>query len=250
MIYFPKTRVQLSYEAPIAAGATVLTEGSVLCGYISSGVYSVAPSLGTSSDKTFMGFSVSSQLTLTSFPKVETFVLGAGKTYTLARIPQTISAVVQASVYVTAAAISNHIGKKTLTTHYTVSGTTGVVDLSAGVAIDGGTTIVAVGDTIQVIYKYVPSAVEAVQIQGDIIPGGPAANLLGQVGVMKSGVIFTSEYDATIDWSASSFALLSGAGGLVTVGGSGLALNAQVISVPNSSNGVVGGFLGLEFSAV
>ncbi len=227
MIYLPKSRFQLSHEMPVYTGGTVAAEGQCLVSKSGTGGNGVEPSASSNANQTFVGFSVSDMITLASFPKVDSFVVtgGASTTVTLSRTPQASSYIVFADGV-----------ELTETTDYTLSGATITwVNSQAG-------------KTVQVNYRFAPTVVEAQSIQGDIRPGGAPGALLGQVGVAKSGVIYTSQYDTAVNYTAANPALKTGANGRVTIGGSGLAIRGWVIQAPNA-NGPDGAFLGIAFNA-
>jgi hypothetical protein len=96
-----------------------------------------------------------------------------------------------------------------------------------------------------VTYKYALSAVQARALQGDVQPGGYAGEYVGQVGLLKRGIIYTSEFDAAVNWAAATEIKL-GVNGIITdQTGTGAAIKGYVVSVPN----VETPFLGIEFSA-
>ena len=227
MIYLPKSRFQLSHELPVYPGGTVAAEGQCLVSRSGTAGFGVEPSGSSNSNQNFVGFSVSDMITLASFPKVDSFVVtgGVNSTVDLSRTPQ-------ASSYILFAGTT----ALTETTDYTLSGKT-----VTWVTNQAGKTITAV-------YRYAPTVVEAQMIQGDIRPGGAPGALLGQVGVAKSGVIYTSQYDTAQNYTAANVVLKTGANGRVTIGGSGLTIRGWVIQAPHA-NGPDGAFLGIEFSA-
>jgi hypothetical protein len=168
-------------------------------------------------------------LSLLSFPKVEDFVVsgGANTTITLARTPQASTIAIYNVTDATAL---------TVTTDYTLSGATVTwVNSQAN-------------DTVRVFYRFAPTTVEAQAIMGDIRPGGAPGSLLGQVGVAKSGVMYTSEYDTSVNWLAANPVIKTAANGRLTIGGSGLTIRGWVVQAPHS-NGPDGAFLGIEFNA-
>jgi hypothetical protein len=66
-----------------------------------------------------------------------------------------------------------------------------------------------------------------------------ASTLFGQVGVGQGhGEIFTDQFDAAFDW-AQAATVNSGPAGILTVG-TGVILDARVISVPNVNNPLLG----------
>ncbi len=227
MLYFPKSRFQVSHEVAVAAGATVTAEGQALVASTVAGVFGAAPS-SNSAGEVFLGVAVAEQLTLTSLPKVEQFVQGAGNTQTLSRTPSGGTLLVYD---VTAGAVI-------------AAGAGGWSLTGAFLSLDAGTN----GHTVRVFYRYAPTTLEAQAVQGDIRPGGAAALQLNQVGVVKSGIIYTSEYDTAVNWLAANPVIKLGANGRFTIGGTGTTINGVVISAPHS-NGPDGAFLGIEFSA-
>jgi hypothetical protein len=228
MIYFPKSRYPLSTEMKVAVGAQILAEGSALVSSTIAGAFGVKPATDDTTGS-FVGFSVSEQITLASLPKVENFdVTGAdGTTLVLSRTPSASTVFVYNNTSGSALAE---------TTDWTVAGDvlTWVTDQS--------------GDNVDVFYRFVPSAVEAQAFQGDVKPGGAAGFLLDQVGVIQRGVIYTSEFDTSVNWLATNPVIKTGVGGRVTIGGGGLTIPGVVVSAPNSG-GPDGAFLGIEFNA-
>ena len=236
MIYFPKTRAQLSYEVAVASGVTVAAEGQLLVANTTLGVFGAQPTAGASGEL-ILGFAISAQITLATFPKVESFIIGSGFTYTTARTPQASTLLVYNTTN------SAVISAGASATTYALVGS--VITFGQG----AGTGNCAAGQAVTITYRYAPSAFEAEALQGDITPGGTAAALLGQVGVIKSGTIYTSEYDTSCNWNATNPTVYSFANGRVSTTSGGTTLNAVVVSAPNSS-GPQGAFLGLEFSAL
>jgi hypothetical protein len=217
MLYFPNSRVAVSAEFPIAAGASVTAEGCALVSDNTGGVFGVKPSTGAAGDN-FMGVAVSQQLPLSLFPKVEERVQPVTDIITLAKTPTGTVLVYNAT---TSAVL-------VVTTNYTISGKT--ITMNAAFR----------GNLIRVFYKYTPTAVEARAIQGDTYPGGAAGSSLGQVGILRSGTIYTTEYDQTVDWQQATPTVRVAANGLFTIGGSGAIVNCAVVQAPNTTNPYLG----------
>jgi hypothetical protein len=234
MIYFPKSKGQISHELPVVAGATIVAEGQCLMANTVAGVFGVQPSTASDGTKRFMGFSVSEQMTLVSFPKVEDFILGAGGVFVLSRVPSS-GIVLVYDVTVPGTVVTANGG----------GAGTGWTLTSNSLAISNS----LIGHEFRVFYRFAPTVVEAQSIQGDIRPGGPAALLLNQVGVLKSGIVYTSEYDVAVSWMTTDPVIYAGANGQVTTtAASSIQIKGAVISAPNAS-GPDGAFLGIEFSA-
>lgn len=217
MLYFPNGRPQISTELPIAASAAIAAEGQALVGATVNGVFGVSPSAGSAGEN-FLGLAVSQQIALSTFPKVQEFVDPNTDTITLARTPN-------ASTLAVYNVTTNTM--LTVTTHYTITGN--VVTMNASFR----------GNTIRFIYKFSPTAVEARAIMGDVYPGGAAGTSIGQVGIIQKGVVYTTEYDSTKDWT-QTVAVKSGANGQLTQGGSGATVNCTIVQAPNTTNPYLG----------
>lgn len=220
MLYFPQGRAYVSQEFPVAVGETVGAEGMALVAQTSGGVFGVQESNGTSGEK-FVGVSVSMQMTLTSLSRVEEQVVPSSNTLTLERTPSSGTV----SVYdLTSAALVPASGGGA----WSLSGRTLTL------------TATETGHEVRVSYKYAPTAVESMQLQGDIYPGGAAGLVVGQVGALKNGTIFTSEFDTAVNWNVDNPVVKTGAGGQFTIGGNGDTVPGFVVSVPSASSPYLG----------
>jgi hypothetical protein len=221
MLYFPLTRANVSGEFAVDPSNLVTSEGQALVSQLVNGVVAVKPSTGAANTEQFMGIAVSQQMTITSMTKVEDIVQPSSNTVTLDFTPSsgTLSVYDQTA----GAVIASGAGG------WTLSGN--VVTLQAGTA----------GHSLTFYYRYAPTSLQSEQIQGDIYPGGPAGNVVNQVGIMRNGVVYTSEYDTTVNWNVALPVVSLGANGRFTIGGSGAVLNgARVIAVPTSTSAFLG----------
>ncbi len=232
MISRPLTRVVNSTEMFVAPGATILAEGSALVRVGGATSAGVQPSTGAAGE-VFVGLSFAGTSAY-PFPegsgnKVEEFTVGIGGVVTLARTPLT--------------------------------GAVGVYDLTLGRALVAGTdftlvsntlTGLTVGDDIVATYRFNLSVVEAVALYGNVQPGGYSGAYVNQIGVIRSGFVMTSEFDASKSWAGAgataATALVAGANGqltLGTVGTNGASVPGAVTRVPDDGYP----FLGIEFTA-
>jgi len=227
MLYLPLSKFPDSAETIVATGASITAEGAALVRAAGATASGVTMSQGTSGE-IFAGFSIAAT-SAAAFQaayqtKVEKFVVPSSGSVQLAQTP--------------------------------VSGQVFIYDQTAGaaVAISGGVSVtgnvvagLTAGNTVLITYKYALSVQQARTIQGDVQPGGYIGDYIGQVGLIKRGLIFTDMYDASKDWSnVGANGILLGAGGILTTSGSGSALTgAYVVSLPSQEVP----FLGLEFSA-
>lgn len=223
MIYFPLTKIVDSSEAVVAPGANITAEGQALIRVTAAPAQGVTPSLGASGEL-FAGFSLlgvsAAPLPALYATKVESFKVPGSGIVALAKTP--------------------------------VAGQLAVFDSTAGAAVATptvvGNTVTSLtsGNTVTVTYKYALSVIEARALQGDVQPGGYAGGAVGQVGIAKRGVIFTDQYDASVNWAAATAIKLAANGQITDQAGSGVALTgAYVVSTPSQEVP----YLGIEFSA-
>ncbi len=226
MIYLPLSKFADSIDTLVAPGTVIDSEGLALIratGAPASGV--IKSTTGTSD--IFVGFSIAGTSAAPFVDayasKVEDFVVPAGGAISLAFTP--------------------------------VSGQIMVYDNTAGavVAITGGVTLVGktiagltASNSVRVTYQYAQSVIQQRAQQGDVQPGGYAGAYFGQVGLIKRGIIYTSNFDASKNYAVAT-GLKSTANGQITdQSGTGTTLiGAYVVAVPTAEVP----FLGLEFSA-
>ena len=218
MIYFPMTRLVDSSEAAVAPTANITAEGQALV----KAATGVAPSLGTSAD-VFAGFAVmgvsAAPVAALYGTKVESALVPGNGVVTLGQTP--------------------------------VSGQLAVFDNTAGAAVASPTvsgktvTGLTAGNTVTVTYKYALTVLQSRALQGDTQPGGYAGAYVGQVGLAKRGVIYTDQFDASVNWAAATGIKLMANGQITNQAGTGVAIDGYVVAVPNQEVP----YLGIEFSA-
>ena len=102
------------------------------------------------------------------------------------------------------------------------------------------------GMKVKVVYRYALTNIQARAMMGDAQPGGPAGAIVGQCGLAKRGVIYTSCFDTSVNWAAATAIKLAEGGFVTDQSGTGTALaGAYVVKVPTAEIP----FLGIEFSA-
>ncbi len=133
-----------------------------------------------------------------------------------------------------------------------VAGQTFVFDNTDDAAVASPTVVgkqvtgLTVGNEVTVTYKYPLTVVQARALVGDVQPGGYSGAYVGQIGLIKRGLIYTSEFDSSKDWAAATGIKLAAGGQVTDQSGSGVALtDALIVAVP----GTEVPFLGIEFSA-
>lgn len=223
MIYAPLTSFVRSSDMALAVGAAISENGQALVNTIVNGKEGVQPSTGAAGE-VFVGFAAlqtsAAPVLPTTVVRVEELVVPASGTIALAKTPLTGTV---------------HVAKAADQSTVTIVGVTAnVVDVGAANA----------DLLVRVTYRSVLTVAEARAKVGDIQPGGYSGNSVGQVGVGQQGVIYTSTFDTSKDWSAATDLKL-GANGVLTQGGTGSSIKAVILHLPS----VDYPFLGLRFNA-
>jgi hypothetical protein len=224
MIYGPFSKYLDSSEAVVAPGAVIDAEGLVLVRANGAQAAGVLPSTGGTAE-TFAGFSIAGT---SAAPFAEGFT---NKQETF-RVPASGKVTLQfAPVPTQFFAFDND-------TNVAVS----PAPTLAGKELSG----LPVGDSVTITYKYPLTVVQARALHGDVQPGGYSGAYVNQIGLLKRGMVYTDQFDASKNWAAAT-SVKAAAGGQVTdQSGSGITLPAVIIAVPGSDVT----YLGLEFSAV
>lgn len=230
MLYFPQTRIELSVERPVAQGSQITAEGAALVGVLVGGVFGVKHSAGVAGER-FTGVSINSVTALTQAPKIEEAVLGSTHAIVVGAEPigGTVRVVVGTTVLAAAAAPS--------ATEYAVDPLN-----PRRFLFDASFT----GQKVTIVYAYAPTLAQAMALQGNVLPGGPAGQYLGQVGVVTRGDVFTDQWDTTADWSTAVGVVLGANGKFAPTANPANALQGvQIIELPSAQRS----YLGLNINA-
>lgn len=216
-IYAPKTpRGRISGEFALAAGVLITAEGQALVRNNAAQAAGVLLSTGAASD-IFVGFAIAhtaaAPFAEPFYNAVETYVVASNGQIVLNNAP--------------------------------VAGQVGLFDVTAGskVTIDGTTVKVVgqvvqgltAGDTVSVTYKYALSVLQRNSLFGNEQPGGYVGNIVGQIGYISKGPVYTSEFDASVDWSTATGVKLAANGQVTNQAGAGQAIQgATIISLPST----------------
>ena len=229
-------------EATVASGSTVSAEGRILVAALGSdGEEYVTESAGLSSAELFTGISYSTNITPTQFPMVEAGTIPAATAYTI-QLAKTNLVSTQIRVYAsTTGELANDTAVHPTTpdaAKFSVNYTTGLVYFNAAQA----------SETVTIYYQYSPTTAEATTRWFEPGINVNSAGYFNQIGVIKAPcIIYTTEYDASIDWSAATSIKTGVAGRFENQTGSGATLStARVVHVPDTDNE----YLGIEFLAI
>lgn len=223
MLYID-TRIVDSSEAILAEGAQVTQEGQAMVAVPGKGI---SPSTGNKNE-IFAGFAMNQ---LCGIPVLEPYGIAVEEFLVDS----------SAKVTVQFAPISNSVALINLETNAAI--TSPIVTGKTIAATDNKMTM---GMKVKVVYRYALTNIQARAMMGDAQPGGPAGAIVGQCGLAKRGVIYTSCFDTSVNWAAATAIKLAEGGFVTDQSGQGPTLaGAYVVKVPTAEIP----FLGIEFSA-
>jgi hypothetical protein len=110
-------------------------------------------------------------------------------------------------------------------------------------ADDGRTVLVDdanAGADAFIMYRYSPTAIQQRFLYeggGDLYPGNNAPEVFGQVGCITAGIVYTDQYDATVNWNTVNDATVirGGANGKLTTSGTGcICRGLRIHEVPSA----------------
>lgn len=224
MIYAPLSYAVRSTEYPVAAGATISSNGQALVVSNVGNVFGVAPSSGAVGE-VFVGF-VNAQVSAAPFlestaVKVETAVVNGAGTVTLAFTPLSTTTLIYNNT------------------------TDAVIAQPPGVITGKVVSALPVGNTVTVTYTYALTVSQAVALMGNQQPGGSAGAMTGSIGVGQQGRIYTTAFVSGKNYAAATSLKLAANGQITDQTGSGVAINGFVTQVPTLDVP----FLGIEYLA-
>lgn len=224
MLFQIATDIVMTQEADLLPGVAIHEEGVALVWHRENGKNFVKPSEGVSGE-VFAGFAMSRNLPPAFQVFVEELTIDATLSYTLRRLPKAGQSLIKIAKV-----------KADATT-----GDTNPTD-AGDVVINGAELLFAsadLGKKVFVQYASELTVSEARAITGDAPIGGLSANIRQRISYIKLGNVSTNMIDASADWSNDAILNPSlGAGGLMTVGGTGTLLKGVIIKkAPDATNG-------------
>lgn len=191
MLQLLNTRFFKSLFENLATGVAISEEGIALVFTKEGGETKVQPSTGAAGER-FAGVALARNLPPAALPIVEEGLIGADGTGSLTRAPLAGQALLK--VGGVALTIVNDPAHVPAADEIVLAGTSFKVDVSNA------------GKKLSAQYLYAPTVQEARTVLGDAPYGGLAANALGTVAVIKQGQVATSFFDASADWSDTTYA--------------------------------------------
>ena len=239
---------------PIATGYGVETEGLALTMVIENGEMKVKPSDGTAGEK-FIGFSLTRAENVTTEPRIEDVISSTtlDPTYNTSYVqlssttpvvksgsPDTVvSRVVDMDTATTLTNVGTDPSAVSAATEYVITDT-GVLHVHNSLA----------GHALRVYWRVNLTAVEVNYKYRHAFIGELTPTEMGIVDVATAhGVIYTSEYDVTVDWADATIqsqGAYTGANGQLTSQANGGVKVGEIVSVPTASSP----YLGVKFETV
>lgn len=214
MIYQPLSKFTISRDQKVAPGATITAEGQALVRAQAAPWNGVQPSTSANTTDIFVGVSTmflsAAPVVETFTTKVETVVVPDNQQIVLARPP-----------------IAGQYSVYDVTDDAAVTGLTLTGNVLSGAGLVSQ-------NTVDITYKYELSATEVTDLYGNQQPGGYVGNIVGQVGVVSSGTVFTNQFDNSKNWRAATAVKLGDNGQFTDQSGTGATLtNVVIVGVPN-----------------
>lgn len=235
MLDINRSKLVEHYVHRTHSAVSTIEEGSALVWQLDGGEGGLRPSVGGGNEG-FAGVAVGRAATPTIVPYFENLVVRATGPYTVT-LSKTMSGSSLSVVHVAAGGSRTKLtaGNPTNATEYSISN--GVITVNSTLA----------SEVIEVGYKYAISLQEAIMRYNFHQNGSHNVSDIGTIGVMNTGMAFTTMYDIGSNWAswtaATKVSITSD--GLFTLSSSSTtATNCKVISVPSSEDS----FLGLYIS--
>lgn len=217
------SKFESSSEATVAPGAVILAEGQAMVRAPGATSLGVMPSTAATATEVFVGFAIAGTSAL-PFPEAYT-----NKVITVT-VPST------GIVTLPLTPVAGQI--------FAFDNTTGAVATftAAGAVLSGLTA----GDSVTFTFKYAMTVVQATALAGNVQPGGYAGAYVNQIGLVKRGLVFTSEFNVAANWAASTAIKLAANGQITDQTGTGATIQGAVVQLPS----IEYPFLGIEFSTI
>lgn len=208
------TKIDTSEEIKLKSGVSVTAEGLAIAQSSENGVE--VGILPTGSSDKFLGFSYGKVFTPLTKSIVEQLTVPATSTYTVTLSQTPISG----QIFITNGTTAQTAGNPgTTANEYSISGK--VITFHSGQA----------SAVMTITYRYAPTALELVQQDKLQIDSVSASDLIGQIGLIKTGKVFTDQFNAGGTWVLGA-GLSMAANGILTTGTGNQIPNAIICHVP------------------
>lgn len=234
MLDISQTKRIITSEYDVSQLSGPIEEGALVVGVLEDNKVKMQAATGAAGEVAY-GFAYSAFVTPTSAPVTEEVTVAADGSILLNNVVSAgVAPVVYASTY---DAISGVAKRGALLSGGSVTGN-----------VISGVSGVKAGDVVIVTYRFDLSAQQAQEYVGNLTSPRPS-EVTGTIGVIKTGRVYTSKFDTSVDWTVALApgSIKAGPAGTVTTAGSGAAVpSAVVYELPSASSQ----FLGLDVNFV
>jgi hypothetical protein len=235
MLDLSQTRIVNSMSVPLYSITTSFEDGTGLIGKQVNGVMSATVNATATANDLFLGIALSTLSTPANAVNVVAITVPAAAPYTVV-LPQTPNAGQISIAYATGAG-------------FTSEGTTAGVTAAAEFNLTGATVTFDAADAglaVVATYNYALSVVQAQSLVGQGLIGGLSpSNITGEIGVIKKGLVFTSLFDASVNWGSVTQVVCGNNGMFTSAANVGAAVKGYVAYSPS----IYSPFLGIYFDA-
>lgn len=231
MLDINRSKLVEHYVHRTHSAVSSIEEGSALVWQLDGGEGGLRPSVG-GGNEAFAGVAVGRAATPTVVPYFENLVVRTASPYTVtlskSRQGNTIRVV---HVAAGGARTTLTAGSASNATEYSISN--GVITVNSTLA----------GEVIEVGYNYAITFQEAIMKYNFHQNGSHNVSDIGTIGVMNTGMAYTTMYDLSSNWNGWTAAtpVYIGANGLFTLtSAGGTSTGCKVISVPSSEDSFLG----------
>jgi len=217
---------------PLYSLAPAVEEGMALCGVMEAGLFKSTILAAPGGTDIFQGLAYNYYTAPATLVNVETITVPSGSPYTvtLTNLPiaGTTDLLAKDSTGQVYAFNALHAANQ-----YAVTGSVVTFDASAA------------GKVVTFTYSYAPTVQQVQYLFGDGVAGHTtAAAVTGTIGLIRRGLVYTSNFDPVVDW-ATNPAIKVLPNGIIGSSGSGPTIPGYVYEVPSADSP----FLGINFSA-
>jgi hypothetical protein len=234
MLDLSQSRIYESIEVPLYNFANSFEDGTGLIGKEINGIMSATTNSTATNNDLFLGIALSTLSSPVNGVNVLAITVPSSAPYTviLPAAPNAGQISIVDAVAGTAYVSEGSVGAVTAVSEFNLTGST--LTFYSGNA----------GASLVVTYQYALTAIQAQNLVGyGLIGGLSPSNITGTIGVIKRGLVFTSMFDASINWNATT-GLLVGNNGIFTAStGTGAAVNGYVAQAPSVGSPTLGIFL-------
>lgn len=218
---------------PLYSLAPAIEEGMALCGVMEETLFKATILAAPAATDVFLGLAYNYYTSPSTIINIETITVPAAPgpyTVQLGNLPIAPD---------TTMLVRDSTGQ--VYAHNNAHGANQFSDAAGLITLDAS----AAGKVLTFTYSYSPTMQQAAYLFGDGVAGHTGASAVtGTIGLIRRGLVYTSNFDPMVDWTANPV-MKVGANGVITSTGNGPEIPGYIYEVPSSDSP----YLGLNFSA-